>query len=158
MIIAVTGHQHPKMKDDKALEKLIRKTFLEVEPEKVIVGMACGTDLIAGVAAIKTCFPVIAAIPWAGHEKSDYIQKCETCREHYAFVKHFAQKVVILDKSLEYNGPQVFHARNHYMVDNATHVLAYYDGGKSGGTFATINYADKTDTPVRNLYDKIIHV
>jgi len=156
MIVAVTGHQHGKVKDEDTLNRLFQRTFLEVEPEKIIVGMACGTDLIAGVAGILTCFPVEAVIPWKGHEKSKYITDCDVCREHYQFVKHFAQKVTVLNDAEEYPGPKAFHTRNHYMVDNATHLLAYYDGGSRSGTSATVNYADGRDVPVRNLYGKTL--
>lgn len=151
MKIAVTGHRPKGLNEDaKSLEKRIADTFLDKEPELVIVGMASGVDLIAGLAAIKTCFPYWAVLPWAGHERSHYIKGWE---KEYSTVKHFAQKVIILDESEEYPGPGAFFARNHFMVDNATHLLAYLKPGTNrGGTFECVNYAKKKKVPVRNIY------
>jgi len=155
-IIAVTGHQCEKISDRYGLEQLFQRTFLEVEPKQVIVGMACGSDLLGGLAAIKASFPVVAVIPWAGHQESKYITECEQCQEHYQFVRHFSREVIVLNDAQEYPGPQAFHARNHYMVDNATHVLAFYDGGVRSGTAATVKYATDTGKPIRNIYDRLV--
>lgn len=148
MRIAVTGHRPEGLNEDaKSLERRIVNTFLEKEPELVIVGMAPGTDLIAGLAAIKTCFPYWAVIPWAGHKPS------KGWEEEYSSVRHFAQKVIILDESEEYPGPHAFFARNHFMVDNSTHLLAYLSPESvRGGTLHCVSYARNKGIPVRNIY------
>lgn len=151
MKLAITGHRTKGIIDDKVkLDKLLQKTFLEVEPDVILVGMSEGFDLLAGIAGIKTCYPVWSIIPWAGHQQSDYIKGFE---QDYEFVKHFSQKVIVLDESEEYPGPQAFHKRNKYLIDNCDRVLAYSSGEKSG-TRSTLNYGLSRGIKYRNLYGK----
>lgn len=39
----------------------------------------------------------------------------------------------------------VYHVRNRYMVDKSSTVIAFWTGKRSGGTFYTMNYAQKHD-------------
>lgn len=43
---------------------------------------------------------------------------------------------------------QLIHARNRWLVDNHDAVMTVYDGRKSGGTFATLQYAKKKGKPI----------
>lgn len=149
MKITVTGHRPEKIVEGPIIVgKLFQETFLEAEPEVVNIGMAAGIDLIAGIAAIKTCFPVHAYVPWKGHKprKGD--------EGDYDFVKHFAQKVIYVTDYDSYPGPWVYPKRNRAMVDNGTHVLAYWNGDEAGGTYDCVSYALTQDQKVRNLYGK----
>lgn len=114
--------------------------------EAVICGMANGVDLWAGNVALDMGLPVIAAKPWRGHgpRKSDVALYERIIKE--------AVEVVYVDSSMEYRGPWVYQKRNEWMVDNATHVLAYYNGKGRGGTYNCIAYAEKVKKPVRNVY------
>jgi uncharacterized phage-like protein YoqJ len=60
--------------------------------------------------------------------------------------------VVNVNESIDYPGPKCYHDRNHWMVDNADRVLAYWSGKKSGGTYACVQYAEKQGKRVRNCY------
>lgn len=148
MIIAVTGHRPEKIVHDLvAIQEAFRNTFLEADPERILVGMASGIDLIAGIEGIKTCYPVWAIVPWKGHKprKAD--------EGDYQFVTHFAQKVIYVNEAEDYPGPWVYQKRNEWMVDNATNLLSYWDGS-AGGTGNCVKYA-KGKIKHRNLYEKI---
>jgi len=112
----------------------------------VICGMANGVDLWAGNVALDLGLPVIAAKPWAGHgpRKSDVALYERIIKE--------AVEVVDVNLSETYIGPWLYQVRNEWMVDNATHVLAYYNGAPKGGTFNCLKYANKKKKPVRNVY------
>ena len=45
------------------------------------------------------------------------------------------------------------HKRNKWMVDNATNVLALYNGQESGGTYKCIEYAKSKNVPVFNVWN-----
>lgn len=153
MRIAVTGHQHEAIRcSDFELIYRFNKVFKKCDASLVTVGMACGTDLLAGIAALESGILVEAVIPWAGHQKSKYIQKCPTCVVHYQRVLDNADMVEILNNSKEYPGPAVFHVRNRYMVDGANMVATYWSGNPRSGTGSTVNYANKTGKPVENVY------
>lgn len=146
MIIAVTGHRSEDCEDEATVRERLRAAFDDARPSRVIVGMANGVDLWAGAEALYLGIEVWAAKPWAGHgpRASD--------RELYAQVIESAGKVVNVTEYTEYPGPWCYHARNEWMVDNATHVLAYWSGKKSGGTYACMKYAMKQEVPIRNIY------
>lgn len=150
MIIAVTGHRAGRIKESTELIEKIRNTLDEVEPERVLVGMCNGFDLMVGYEAVGRCLPVHCYVPWAGHRESKYT--LEEDKRRYDHLMHFSQEVHILDAAEDYPGPHVFHNRNRAMVDNASHLLAYFDGKETGGTWSTIQYAKSKNMKVRNLY------
>jgi isocitrate lyase len=77
MIIAFTGHRPNKLGSYKLPNptyihvcQQIEKVLKELKPEKVISGMAQGTDLWAANIAYKLNIPFIAAVPFIGQEKA----------------------------------------------------------------------------------------
>lgn len=146
MIIAITGHRSEDCESESVVRQKLRAAFEDASPDAVIVGMANGVDLWAGAEAIGLGIDVIAARPWATHapRKDD--------AELYALVTNGASRVVVVDEAESYLGPWLYHKRNEWMVDNATHVLAYWSGKKSGGTYACLRYAMRTQKPIRNIY------
>jgi uncharacterized phage-like protein YoqJ len=146
MIVAITGHRSEDCEAEEVVRGRLRDAFLAEKPTTVIVGMANGVDLWAGDISLSMGIDVIAAKPWAGHgpRTSD--------RELYARVLEGASKIVSVTDVQDYPGPWVYHKRNHWMVDHADLVIAYWSGKKSGGTYACIEYArDKKD--VVNIYE-----
>ena len=113
-----------------------------------ITGMAYGTDIWAGniVVRLKDRFPelkLIAAVPFPGFADKwtdEWQQKFEKLLKAADFVK-------IVNK--EYS-KDAFQARNEWMVNHSSRVIAVYDG-KAGGTRNTIQYAWKNHVPVKYL-------
>lgn len=145
MIVAFTGHRPEDCRSEEDVRSRFRSTLQETNPNTVITGMAAGVDLWAADEARLLGIEIWAARPWSTHRPrhADLLL--------YTTILDAASKVVVVTKTDEYPGPWVYHKRNEWMVDNATHVLAYWSGKKVGGTFACINYAHGRK-PVRNVY------
>ena len=113
-----------------------------------ITGMAYGTDIWAGniVVRLKDRFPelkLIAAVPFPGFADKwtdEWQQKFEKLLKSADFVK-----IVSEDYSKD-----AYQARNEWMVNHSSRVIAVYNG-KAGGTRNTIQYAWKNHVPVKYL-------
>lgn len=148
MIIALTGHRPEDCEDEGTVRRKVRDALESAAGvTTVITGMASGYDLWGGSEALALGLDVVAAKPWAGHGPRI------ADRELYARVIEGANRVVNVDDAESYPGPWVYHKRNEWMVDNATHLLAYWSGKKSGGTYACLRYAMKKQVPIRNIYE-----
>ncbi len=109
-----------------------------------ITGMAAGIDLIAGEAVIrlKTLHDdvrLICAIPNLSPEEFTAEKRGYPI---YHTLAEAADGIVYFYE--EYNIDQ-FHARNRFMVDNSSVVLAYMTNVQKGGTYYTYKYAQKKD-------------
>lgn len=148
MIVAGTGHRP----EDCEPESWVRnKARVKLQYTKgvttFITGMAAGFDLWAADEAINLGLELWAAKPWAGHEprKEDL--------ELYKRVWASAKKRITVTDVAKYPGPYVYHLRNHWMVDNADVVMAYWNGKESGGTYECRKYAKEVaKKPVTNVY------
>jgi uncharacterized phage-like protein YoqJ len=107
--------------------------------------MAAGFDLWAADEAIKLDLEVWAAKPWNTHgpRKGD--------EELYQRVLDHATKIINVTEAETYPGPWVYPVRNHWMVDNADVVMAYYNGAQAGGTFECYTYAKKKGVKIANI-------
>lgn len=146
MIVCGTGHRPEDCEPEDIVRGKIRDALKSKSIDVVVSGMAAGYDLWLGDVALGLGIEVWAARPWAGHKprlKDGAL---------YAKVVEEASKVVNVSDEENYLGPWVYHKRNEWMVDNSTHVLAYWSGKKAGGTYACIKYANKVQRPVRNIY------
>lgn len=147
MILVLTGHRSERIDNARRVREAIRKTLIEAKPDVVVCGMANGFDLIGGHTACNLGFNVWATKPWAGHEPRKEDEAV------YNAIIMFAEKIVEVDPSDKYAGPWVYQKRNEWMVDQGTHILAYWDGVKKGGTWNCLKYNRTTrKLPVRNLY------
>lgn len=147
MIIALTGHRSESCEPENVVRQKFRTVFRYTEGiTAVITGMANGVDLWAGDEARLLGIDLWAAKPWTGHgpRKDD--------AEIYAEIIGAASQVVNVVDREDFPGNWCYHKRNEWMVDNATHVLAYWNGTESGGTYACRNYAKKVGRPIRNIY------
>ena len=150
MIVAATGHRSERCKSEESTRASLRRGLERVPPwgENIFIcGMANGVDLWAASEAISMGFEIWAAKPWAGHSprNSDV--------ELYNQVIGVASKVVNVVDSEQFPGNWVYPKRNKWMVDNATHILAYWDGVEKGGTWDCIRYA-RGKKPIRNVYGR----
>lgn len=147
MILAGTGHRPEGCESEDVVREKIRHALVDSGAATVITGMAAGFDLYLGLEALSLGIEVWAARPWAGHapRASDFIP--------YGDIVTRASRVIAVDPSMNYPGPWVYQKRNEWMVDNATHLLAYWNGTTRGGTYNCLTYAMKKQVPYRNIYD-----
>ena len=154
--VCFTGHRPSDLGTTPAIAKsALRKAITEAIKRGAttfIAGGAIGVDTYASqlVLEAKASNPSIKlyiAVPFRGFTKywsnaqrveyADIIRKCDGFK-------------VICDKPSKH----AYHVRNSFMVDRADLVIAYWSGKRSGGTYATVQYAQQTHTPVVNCYPK----
>ena len=113
-----------------------------------ITGMAYGTDIWAGniVVRLKDRFPdlkLIAAVPFPEFPDGWEIE----WQQKYQKLLASADLVKTICPAYS---DTAYQARNEWMVDHSSKVIAVYDG-MAGGTRNTINYARKNGVFVRYL-------
>ena len=115
-------------------------------PTQVISGFALGWDFAIADAAISLKIPLIAAIPFEGHES-----EFDTAHQkHYNTLLEQAEEVEITSEGNF--SKEKFQIRNEWMADNSQVTLAMWDG-KPSGTANYIHYATSIGNYVINLWD-----
>ena len=135
MKIALTGHNFGRLRGQEAavndwLEETLNE-LIDGEPEvEFLCGGADGADTLFGKSALwypwvslKLCLPI------KGYRGSqlDELRECAT-------------DIYYAGETWE---PGLNTRRDRYMVDNCDVLLAVWDGIKTGGTWRTIQYAQK---------------
>ncbi len=142
MILGITGHRPPKLggynlNGNPIYKKVCRemeKIFVDLNPEKIISGMALGLDQWAAFIAIKTNIPFVAAVPFEGQE----IKWPPASQELYHKLLNKASAIVFTSSGHFSAGKMQI--RNQWIVDYSDKLLAVWDGSP-GGTNNCINYA-----------------
>lgn len=162
MKIAATGHRPPKIcswekYETIGLERLTalaRNCLIRLDAEEVVSGMALGWDIAFALAAINLDIPLIAAIPFKGQER----RWRKKNRDLYYETLSKSQVIYVCTDEISPSGEwskqkidQMMKARDRWMVDWCDKVLALYNG-TSGGTSATVNYAESQRKPVINVW------
>ena len=86
-----------------------------------------------------------AAIPFRG--QADRFKSSD--RMVYNGLMDSADEVIILS---EYYYTRCFLDRDEFMVENASLLIAFYDGREKGGTYYTFKKANSLGIPVVNIY------
>lgn len=115
-----------------------------------ISGFALGIDLMAAqlVQSLKCNLPGIsltAAIPFEGQAERYNIYD----KRVYRRLLELADKVIVLSDCYY---PSCFLDRDEFMVENASYLIAYYDGREKGGTYYTVKKARARGIPIINVY------
>lgn len=152
MIVCGTGHRPDKLGgygDDVSdrLRSLARKSLEELQPAKVISGMALGWDTALAWGAYDLGIPLLAAVPFEGQE-SRWPQRSQ---------KIFKELIQLADEVFVVS-PGSYAAwkmqvRNEWMVNNSDTVLALWNG-TDGGTANCVRYAQRKDKPIINLWQE----
>lgn len=132
-------------------EYLSISRFLEQELCKesyVNIGMQSGWDLVAGLICKKNGIRVQAFVPHK--DMRSMIHKLWVYR--YDSVLEYASSVTVMNE--DKFTPKDFTNRNDAMLADCSDVIAVWEGGRSGGTFYTLNRA-KT---ARYIWDDGVHV
>lgn len=148
MIVGVTGHRPDKLGGYGATNPLrnrivdaIKGALVDLGATKGITGMAIGADQYFASACLDLGMPFIAAVPFAGQESRWPPASQQAYRELLA-----AADEVVYVSSPGYARWKM-QARNEWVVDHCTHLVAVWNGS-SGGTANTIMYANKVTRPI----------
>jgi len=151
-----SGHRAEKLpwrynEDDPtctALKALIADMLSEAYDagfRRFYCGMATGADMyfgeaVAAMRRIRHDITLEAVIPFRGQELRWPVE----LRERYARLRDQCDAVTVLSEAYR---PGCMQARNRYMVDRSSLLIAVYDE-KPGGTYNTVRYAEKRHVTV----------
>lgn len=160
--IAITGHRPDKLGGYKKYDGCIRNALdrqlgrLYTEYSKVgclLTGMALGFDQIACSLALDKGIHVVACIPC----QRQYAKWPLSSQQEYAdlikSIEAAGGDLIVVSDAPYFNG--CMQVRDQYMVDNCDLLLACYNGDSTGGTAHTVNYAQKKNIPVKNIWNDI---
>lgn len=145
--MAVTGHRIIKDNISKDILKVIFKNAILDGFDTFLVGMAVGFDTL--------CFNVLEEIR---KENNIRIIACIPCKnqdinfsilqkkEYKRMVNSADERIVLSEKYT----PYCMLERNKFMVDNCSLLLAYLRE-KKGGTYYTVNYAEKNGVFIKKI-------
>ncbi|MGN1373256.1 MAG: SLOG family protein [Candidatus Coproplasma sp.] len=143
---AFTGHRN--VRDDLDLNKLtsVIKILIDNGVTTFYNGMARGFDLIAAecVLKLKKEYPqikLIACVPcpdqekyYSNEDKITYYKVLKACDEMKVLSNRYNKGCMLM--------------RDRFMVDNSSHLIAYYRG-EDGGTRYTLNYANTYEDKIK---------
>lgn len=146
MILGITGHRPDKLPNKATGYKLpnptykyvcqeLEKHFIQLQPEKIISGMALGVDQWAAFIAYKLKIPFVAAVPFEGQEKK---WPAESQLKYKQLLK-LASEIIIVSPGGYGSGK--LQTRNKWIVDYSHKLLATWDGSE-GGTGNCVAYAE----------------
>lgn len=150
MIVAATGHRPHKLGGygEDVFARLTRYAMhglKALEPYHVISGMALGWDQAVAMAAVQLSIPFTAACPFEDmHAKWP--------RQHwprFLWLHEQAQHVEYVSPGAY--APWKMQARNVWMVNKATRMLALWDGS-AGGTENCLDHALLMGVPMDNAW------
>jgi len=152
LIVAGTGHRPDKLGGytQEVSQKLYQTAFdwlSKNKPKLVISGMALGWDIELATAALDLRLPVLAAVPFIGQESKWPLQS----QKNYKAILKLCKVQIVSEGSY---APYKMQIRNEFMVNKCNLLLALYNGDKSGGTYNCINYAEKRNIKIVNLYQE----
>lgn len=146
LVCAVSGHRilEKNFSEQRLKERL--QTLVRQGVTTFLCGMALGFDLACGevIAAMKKELPLrlVACVPCADQSERYPLRE----KKRYEALLAVCDECVVLHERYE---PGCMFERNRYMVDRSDMLFAYLLGGcKKGGTYYTVNYAEKTGKPI----------
>ena len=150
---AFSGHRFIDASQREHVKKRLSSAVLDAYGNGIrnfISGFAIGFDMMAAevVAALKQTHPDItltAAIPFNGQASRFGFYD----RKRYDRLLEVADEVIMLSDRYY---PRCFLDRDEFMVNNASSLIAYYDGREKGGTFYTIRKATAQNIPIVNVF------
>lgn len=155
MIYAGTGHRSDKLGGygfgpERKLEDFAIKILKELQPSKIISGMALGWDQALAKACTVLGIPFIAAIPF----KNQSCRWPQPAQNRYTSLLKFASEVIDTDDhDPDRSIAGKMQIRNMWMVDHCDKVLALYNGTR-GGTQNCLSYATQRRKPIINVWDE----
>ena len=160
--VAFTGYRESKIEISASNPNIIsviktnlRERLLDLYSKgytTFLSGVAEGFDMIAAdvVLSLKNehaDIELIAVIPFVGQERSYTPQQLE---QYNNILSNCDSKIIISEHYFQ----GVFFLRNDFLINNCSHLVAYYDGQK-GGTKYTVKKAEKNSIPILNICTEI---
>lgn len=150
---AFTGHRFYDFSQREFIQERLTSAISEAYDHGIrnfISGFALGIDLVAAqlVQSLKCNLPGIsltAAIPFEGQAERYNIYD----KRVYGRLLELADKVIVLSDCYY---PRCFLDRDEFMFENASYLIAYYDGREKGGTYYTVKKARARGIPIINVY------
>lgn len=150
---AFTGHRFYDFSQREFIQERLTSAISEAYDHGIrnfISGFALGIDLMAAqlVQSLKCNLPGIsltAAIPFEGQAERYNIYD----KRVYRRLLELADKIIVLSDCYY---PRCFLDRDEFMVENASYLIAYYDGREKGGTYYTVKKARARGIPIINVY------
>lgn len=150
---AFTGHRFYDFSKREFIQERLTSAISEAYDHGIrnfISGFALGIDLMAAqlVQSLKCNLPGIsltAAIPFEDQAERYNIYD----KRVYGRLLELADKVIVLSDCYY---PRCFLDRDEFMVENASYLIAYYDGREKGGTYYTVKKARARGIPIINVY------
>ena len=150
---AFTGHRFYDFSQRVFIQERLTSAISEAYDHGIrnfISGFALGIDLMAAqlVQSLKCDLPRIsltAAIPFEGQAERYNIYD----KRVYRRLLELADKVIVLSDCYY---SRCFLDRDEFMVENASYLIAYYDGREKGGTYYTVKKARARGIPIINVY------
>ncbi len=145
--VSFTGHRDYKDFASDALETLLRRLYAEGY-RNFLCGMARGFDLAAGecVAGLRSEMPdmrLVCVIPFRGQERS--FSQADQVR--FRNLTEQADEAIYLSEGY---WAGAYHQRNDFLTENASVIVAYYNGTR-GGTHYTLHRAVKQGLRIFNI-------
>lgn len=150
---AFSGHRFIDASQREHVMKRLSNAVLDAYGNGIrnfISGFAIGFDMMAAevVVSLKQTYldiTLTAAIPFNGQASRFSFYD----RKRYDRLLKEADEVIVLSDSYY---PRCFLERDEFMVNNASSLIAYYDGREKGGTFFTIRKAMAQNIPIVNVF------
>lgn len=158
MIVGCCGHRPPRLGGYRIPNAVhshvmdaIDDHLVRLNPTLGITGMGLGFDQWFAEACINTGLPFVAAIAFNGFPEL----WPQEARRRYDFLLSRAHQVVYVtpDSNVTYH-PSVIARRNHWVAQNAEHMLVAFDGSP-GNTSNFMRAVNQVGRPYSNLYDSL---
>ena len=122
-----------------------------------VSGMALGWDMAVAMQLTDKDIPWTAAVPMKGQPG----RWRETQKQLYFALLKKATNVIYVDELPdyavgtpgEYLAKKLF-VRDYYMVDQSDNIIALWNGVKQGGTYHTVQYAERNNKPIINVWEQ----
>lgn len=156
---AFTGHRNLSPERLSALEPELKRLISLLASHQVhtfVTGGALGFDTLAAATVINLRrgeFPhikLVLALPCP--DQADRWSAAD--RALYLDIKQNADEVVVLSPAYTAG---CMHKRNRYMVDRSSFLIGYVER-PSGGSFSTLQYAQKQGLHIQNLAPNAVQI
>lgn len=178
--ICITGHRErfiapyrgdPELRAATVMTvRLVMSRYIDVVMDKgyiaMVNGLAEGTDLWAADYCLRrkrfAKAKLIGVLPFLRHADFMTEENLDILRR----VERYADGLVTTCDIPEmrygtiatpYTSPSLYQARNYYMVDNCSVVVAFFSGNSRSGTAQTIRYAQRQNKPIFSFSIKDVY-